>query len=321
MAVLRRGNGNADNDKSSPPLPDGNGRRRVLLAGLAATGAYAIPSWGQEAHPQAALRIGTTAVFLDDQLQLLDIWRTDLQATLRQGVQFVQRRSYREIIDLLLRGQIDAAWVCGYPYVLNSDQLRLLAVPLYRGTSLYRSYLIVPTTDTTTQVITQLQGKAFAYSDPLSNSGFLIPRAELLAHHNDPSTFFRRSFFTFSHRKVVQAVAAGLADGGAVDGYVWDTIIAQFPAWASGAHKVWQSPEYGFPPLVVRKDITAATFDALNAALLRMHERQSGRLILDRLAIDRFVNRPDSLYDGIRELAQASGSVTVDSGVGSASPK
>src|SRR3546814_17815459 len=63
------------------------------------------------------------------------------------------------------------------------------------------------------------------------------------------------SFFTFAHRNVVQAVAAGLADGGAVDGYVWDTIIAQFPAWASGAHKVWQSPEYGFPPLVVRTDM------------------------------------------------------------------
>src|SRR3546814_8792813 len=92
------------------------------------------------------------------------------------------------------------------------------------------------------------------------------------------------SFFTFAHRNVVQAVAAGLADGGAVDGYVWDTIIAQFPAWASGAHKVWQSPEYGFPPLVVRKDMATPTFEALNAALLQMHERTDGQLILERLA-------------------------------------
>src|SRR5690606_11769052 len=125
-----------------------------------------------------------------------------------------------EIVDLLLRGQIDAAWICGYPYVLNSTQLRLVAVPQYRGTPLYRSYLIVPDSDKKTEAITQLEGKVFAYSDPLSNSGFLIPRTELLAQHGDPSACIHESFFTFSHRNVVQAVATGLADGGAVDGYV-----------------------------------------------------------------------------------------------------
>ncbi|WP_255398996.1 PhnD/SsuA/transferrin family substrate-binding protein [Pollutimonas subterranea] len=204
--------------------------------------------------------------------------------------------------------------MCGYPYVLNSTQLRLVAVPQYRGTPLYRSYLIVPDSDKKTEAITQLEGKVFAYSDPLSNSGFLIPRTELLAHHEDPSAFFRESFFTFSHRNVVQAVAAGLADGGAVDGYVWDTIISQFPAWASGARKVWQSPAYGFPPLVARKEMAMSTFDALHAALLQMHERRDGKMILNRLALDRFVNGVDGLYDGIRKLTHAAGTTTLASG-------
>src|SRR3546814_11140136 len=107
--------------------------------------------------------------------------------------------------------------------------------------------------------------------------------------------------------------------GGAVDGYVWDTIIAQFPAWASGAHKVWQSPEYGFPPLVVRKDMATPTFEALNAALLQMHERHDGQLILERLALDRFVNGSDSLYDGLRSLTQVAGAATLESEARSAS--
>lgn len=320
MVALWGANGNLPETDLSSSLPNGNARRRLLTAGIAAVGVYATPTWSQTVN-QATLRIGTTAVFLDDQLQLLDIWRADLQATLRQVVQFVQRRSYREILDLLLRGQIDAAWICGYPYVLNSDRLRLVAVPQYLGTPLYRSYLIVPSSDKSTEAITQLEGKVFAYSDPLSNSGFLIPRSELLAHHEDPSTFFRQSFFTFSHRNVVQAVAAGLADGGAVDGYVWDTINAQFPAWAAGARKVWQSPEYGFPPLVVRKDMAESTFAPLNAALLRMHERHDGQLILSRLAIDRFVDGSDALYDGIRDLALASGKVTLELSLRSASSK
>nr|WP_255676106.1 phosphate/phosphite/phosphonate ABC transporter substrate-binding protein [Pusillimonas sp. MFBS29] len=310
MVGFRRPNGNVLSGDQNLSLPNGNVRRRLLTAGVAAVGARVAPAWSREAD-QATLRIGTTAVFLDNQLQLLDIWRADLQATLGQAVQFVQRRSYREIVELLLRGHIDAAWICGYPYVLNSNQLRLVAVPQYKGAPLYCSYLIVPDSDQKTKAITRLEDKVFAYSDPLSNSGFLIPRTELLARHEDPSTFFRKSFFTFAHRKVVQAVAAGLADGGAVDSYVWDTIIAQFPAWASGARKVWQSPEYGFPPLVARKEMPASTFDALNAALLQMHERNDGRMILGRLALDRFVNGTDSLYDGIRKLNQTAGASTL----------
>lgn len=312
MAIFRNANGNVSRGNLRPSLPNGN-RRRLLSIGLAAIGACATSAWSQEAQRQTILRIGTTAVFLDDQLQLLDIWRTDLQATLRREVQFVQRRSYREIVDLLLSDRIDAAWICGYPYVLNSNRLRLLAVPQYRGAPLYRSYLIVPNSDKSTRSITQLEGRVFAYSDPLSNSGFLVPHTQLLVDYQDPSTFFQKTFFTFAHRKVVQAVATGLADGGAVDGYVWDTIVAQFPAWASGARKVWQSPEYGFPPLVVRDDLAKPTFDALNAALLQMHERPEGKMILNRLALDRFVNSSDSLFDGIRHLVQVSGTIMLGS--------
>jgi len=310
MTVFRSQKSNELRENLSPSLPNGNPRRRLLTAAIATVGAAVAPSWSREVD-ENTLRIGTTAVFLDNQLHLLNIWRADLQATLGRPLQFVQRQSYREIVELLLRGHLDAAWICGYPYVLNSNQLRLVAVPQYKGAPLYRSYLIVPDSAQKTKAVAQLEGKVFAYSDPLSNSGFLIPRTELLAHHEDPSTFFRKSFFTFAHRKVVQAVAAGLADGGAVDGYVWDTIIARFPAGASGARKVWQSPEYGFPPLVARKEMPASTFDALNAALLHMHERHDGKMILGRLALDRFVSGTDDLYDGIRKLTQTAGAATL----------
>ena len=43
---------------------------------------------------------------------------------------------------MLLAGQIDAAWICGYPYVRHRDDFALLAVPIWRGQPLYQSYLI-----------------------------------------------------------------------------------------------------------------------------------------------------------------------------------
>ena len=37
---------------------------------------------------------------------------------------------------MLLAGQIDAAWICGYPYVRHRDEFALLAVPICAGTAL-----------------------------------------------------------------------------------------------------------------------------------------------------------------------------------------
>ncbi|NIV38800.1 MAG: PhnD/SsuA/transferrin family substrate-binding protein, partial [Anaerolineae bacterium] len=95
------------------------------------------------AQAERVIRIGLTPVFLDDQVQVLRDWRAYLETRLGNPVQFVQRQTYREITDLLLQGELDAAWLCGFPYVRNRDRLTLLAVPVYRNQPLYESYLIV----------------------------------------------------------------------------------------------------------------------------------------------------------------------------------
>ena len=74
------------------------------------------------------------------------------------------------------------------------------------------------------------------------------------AHLTAPS-HFRRTFFTYSHRKVVEAVPAGVADAGSVDGYVWDTLALQLPRSTSGVRVAWRSPTYGFPPIVARRSL------------------------------------------------------------------
>lgn len=62
-----------------------------------------------------ALRIGLTPVFLDDQVAFLSDWRLYLEARLLHPVRFVQRGTYREIMDLLRTDRLDYAWVCGRP--------------------------------------------------------------------------------------------------------------------------------------------------------------------------------------------------------------
>jgi len=278
-------------------------RRSLLAAALFASCLRQVHA----EQPAAALRIGLTPVFLDDQVAFLNSWRSYLERRLRQPLVFVQRGSYREVVNLLNQGQLDCAWLCGYPYVRHRERMRLLAVPLYRGKPLYQSYLIVPATDTTTRSILDLRGKVFAYSDPDSNSGFLFTQHSLHRLNEMPAAFFGKSFFTWAHRKVVDAVAVGLANGGAVDGYVWDTLALSHPGLTGRTRIVERSPEFGFPPFVARGSLASTQFTAVQSALMQMRDDPEGAGLLQRLNLDGFAAGSPALFDGVAEMFRTSG--------------
>ena len=250
------------------------------------------------------LRVGLTPVFLDNQVAFLKLWRNYLQQHLQREVQFVQRGSYRDVVALLQQGQLDFAWLCGYPFVRNRRSMKLLAVPLYQGRPLYQSYLIVPAGDTKSNSILDLRGKVFAYSDPDSNSGWLFPVHSLLRLRESPATFFAKTFFTWGHRKVVEAVAVGLAQGGAVDGYVWDTLALHHPELTARTRIAERSPSFGFPPFVARASVGDADFAAMQAVLLQMNVDAVGRALLRRLNVDGFEPGRLTLYDGVLAMSR-----------------
>lgn len=253
---------------------------------------------------QPALRLGLTPVFLDDQWTFLESWRAYLARHLQRPVVFVQRGSYREIVDLLNHNQLDAAWLCGFPFVRYERNLKLLAVPLFQGRPLYRSYLIVPATDKRTKSLLDLRNKIFAYSDPDSNSGYLYTQYALARVNERSDRFFARSFFTWSHRKVVDAVAIELAQGGAVDGYVWETLRHSHPQLTARTRVVEQSPEFGFPPFVARASLPETEFAALREVLVAMGSDGEGRKLLVQLNLDGFVPGDRKLFDGIARMAR-----------------
>jgi len=274
-------------------------RRRLLLA-LAALPACSIAA-GNAA--EAVVRIGLTPVFLDDQVSFLGKWRNWLEQKLGRPVLFVQRGNYREISDLLQAGKLDFAWLCGYPYIRHRREFHLVAVPLWRGQPLYQSYLIVPADDTKTMAIGELRGKVFAYSDPDSNSGYLYPQYLLTVQGERASSFFARSFFTWAHRNVVEAVGVGLADGGAVDGYVWETLAEVRPELTAATRIIDRSPLLGYPPFVARGDIPRKDLAQFRQVLLGMASDPQGSELLGRLRLDGFTAAQPALFDGIAQMA------------------
>lgn len=268
-------------------------KRRALLGGAAAT----LIAGTAGARP--IFRLGLTPVFLDNDAAVIDGLRLALSRGMGRDIELVQRRTYQEITGLLLERSVDAAWLCGYPYLQHADVLGLVAVPVWRGGPRYQSYLIVADDDTAAG-LTDLRGGTHAFSDPDSNSGYLVTATDLLRMGERAETFFSRSIFTFGHRNVVRAVADGLVRSGSVDGYVWETLMTIEPALARRTRVISTSEWLGFPPICARRDsIGSEPVQALQAALIGLGETEAGRLALSVLQLDGFQQASDALFDGI----------------------
>ncbi len=205
--------------------------------------------WVQRAQSSSGdLALGLTPVFLTNDLELLSALKAYLETAVGRSIKLVLRRTYEDITTLLVSSQLDAAWICGYPYVAFRDRLDLLAAPVWRGRPLYQSYIIAGSNNAAAS-IDELRGSVHAFSDPNSNSGYLVTTALLAERGLRPEHFFSRIFFTYGHRNVVRAVAAGLADCGSVDGYVWEVMTETDPELTRATRIVRKSEWLGFPPI------------------------------------------------------------------------
>ncbi len=222
---------------------------------------------------------------------------------LGREVEMVQRKTYAEVNFLMKEGQIDAAFVCSRPYVDGHRDfgMELLCVPVCFGKTEYYSYFIVhkdsPITD-----LEDLRGKVFAFSDPLSNSGMLIPAYILAEMQETPDSFFRKYMFTYSHDNSIRSVAEKFVDGAAVDSLIWEYLNVREPEWTAQTKIIHRSAPSAIPPVVVSPNINRELKGRLRSAFLNMHKVPKGRKILENVLIDRFTTIEDSAYGSIRQM-------------------
>lgn len=253
-----------------------------------------------------SLRVGITAVLVEKHLDLNRQFVAYIGEKLATTASLVQRRNYKQISALLERAEVDVAFTCGLPYVIDHERfgLELLASPeVYEG-PIYYSYVIVHA-DSPMRSFEELRGMRYAFSDPLSNSGWLVPTHALAQIGTAPKAFFKRTIFTYSHAASVEAVAVKFVDGASVDSYVYDALATSQPALVARTRVIARSPAHPIPPVVVRAGLPAGVKRRLRAELLAMHEDPRGRAILAGMGFKRFLASDDEDFDGIREMFRA----------------
>lgn len=256
-----------------------------------------LPTGQSEPDPQA-LRIGVGAILspqgtAHSYQPLIDY----LGRKMGKPAILVQRKTYQELNDLLARNVVDLGFICtgAYSEGVRNKALSLLVVPQINGKTTYRAFIIVPAASPV-QEFADLRGKVFAFTDPLSNSGYLYPLSQVQSMGQQPETFFGRTIFTYSHDRSLAAVMEGIADGASVDSLVYEFAGKRNPEIARQTRVIWESPDFGIPPVVVPKSISPEKKIFLKDMLLSLHHDAEGKKALAELGVERFVEPDSRLY-------------------------
>jgi phosphonate transport system substrate-binding protein len=222
-------------------------------------------------------------------------------------IEFVQRRTYREVNDLLASGRVDAALVCTGGYLdlqrRAPGATDVVAVPLLDGAPTYRSLVIVRA-DSAAQSIEDLRRKRFAYTDELSFSGRAYVLRWLLDHGHAPARFFASTLYTHSHDRSVSAVLAGIADGAAVHSAVLDHLVRDDPSLSSRLRVIHRSPPFGAMPIVASTALPPETRARLREVLVSLASDPEGAAALRILAIDGFEAPRPGLYASAQRVVE-----------------
>ena len=202
-------------------------------------------------------------------------------------------RSYRGL------ARDDLAFVCGLAFVAIGDGFTAIAAPVpsgrrYGGEPVYFSDVVVRR-DSTHRSFDDLRGAAFAYNEPLSQSGIGTVRDHLARKGLDWS-FFGRLVRTGSHDRSIRAVAAGDADAAAIDAPMWECAVRDRPELGQALRVVAALGPSAVQPLVASRRLDDALVQEIRDAVTSF----AGEPVR-AAAIDRFVAVDDSHYAALWE--------------------
>ena len=254
----------------------------------------------------AGLRVAVAAMISPKETfvyyrQLLDY----VGERLGYSAQLIQRKTYGEINELFSKGQIELAFICTGPYASGRKAYGFegIATPVVRGQPFYQSYLIV-NKNSPYEKLEDLRSRNFAFTDPESNTGSLVPVYWLAEIGESPASFFKTLNFTYSHDNSILAVAKGLVDGATVDSHKWEYYSHRNQTYTTMTRVIKKSEPFGSPPLVVSVYLPEELKSRLRDLLFAMHEDPAGERILKELMIDRFVAPREEWYEPVRRMVE-----------------
>ena len=231
--------------------------------------------------------------------------------------------SYAAVIEALCAGKADVAWLATFAYVLASEKCGVEAklATVRFGLSTYNAEFIT-LADKERQAkglkpiktLEDLNGAKFAFTDPVSASGYLFPKYML----EQAKVKLGQEIFAGGHPQVVLAVYKGEVDAGATffsplrpDGTIGDArrnVIETYPDVEQKVKILRLSDPIPNDTVSFRKDLPQDVKDKIVSALLAMAKTSEGVKVLGELYnITGLAPASDADYDIVRGMAKTLG--------------
>jgi phosphonate transport system substrate-binding protein len=173
---------------------------------------------------------------------------------------------------------------------------------LANGSLGYRSCLIVHA-ESDIFSPEDLAGRTFAFNDPNSTSGYLVPSAFFLMEMGvDPKKHFSKLTFSGSHEASILAVANKKVEAASTNLGDLQQLTREGKVPRGGLRVVWVSKPIPNDPIVVRKDLPASLRSAIQESLTTMRARNPEVFKEAGATIGGFVPADDGKYQVIRDL-------------------
>ncbi len=260
---------------------------KKLLALLAATTTMATPVLAQDAITEFNIGIlgGENA---QDRLNSSECFRAKVEEMLGVPVKVFTPADYDGVIQGLLGGTIDYAGLgaSGYAKIYLTDPEAVdvqLTTQNVDGTTGYYSIGFARKDSGITSIETA-KGKTFAFADPNSTSGYLVPAAELQGALGKLEDYFAEVKFSGGHEQTI----VGVANGDIEAGVSWADGLGNWEdGYTNGAFRkaadsglvdmneiveIWRSKLIPNGPFVIRRSLPQDVKDKMNTLVADMWE-------------------------------------------------
>lgn len=274
----------------------------LTIAGLATPSAATDPSWPKE--------ITFALLSTENASEITRRWGpilAQLEKDLGIKVKPVTATDYRGTIEALKFKKAEIGHLGPKSYVEASTNNYANVEPiaqlqLANGSLGYRSCLIVHA-DSDMFSPEDIAGKTFAFNDPNSTSGYLVPSAFFMTEMNvDPKKFFSKVTFSGSHEASILAVANKKAEVASTNLPDLQQLTRENKVPRNALRVIWVSKLIPNDPIVVRKDMPPSLRSAITESLTTMKARNPEAFKEIGAWVGNFVPADDAKYQVIRDL-------------------
>ena len=230
-----------------------------------------------------------------------------LEKDLGVKVKAVTATDYRGTIEALKFKKAEVGHLGPKSYVEASTNNYANVEPiaqlqLANGSLGYRSCLIVHT-DSDIFSPEDMAGKTFAFNDPNSTSGYLVPSAFFMMEMNsDPARIFSKVTFSGSHEASILAVANKKVEVASTNLPDLQQLTRENKVPRGALRVIWVSKLIPNDPIVVRKDIPPSLRAAIQESLTTMKTRHPETFKEIGAWVGGFVPADDGKYQVVRDL-------------------